>query len=257
MSDLRPPSPPHAEFHLLSPRTLKSCLFILLTGLFIRAVLLWLFPALYGGDTVLHLRNHDRILISHQMPLLQVLIFVSSKITTAPIVFRLVMVAIGAVSAVGLYLLCLCLFSRTVAVWIALFAISNPFLNEISLVPFQEIILLGALCFSLAFYLNKQTAAASIALGLACLTRYEAWIAAPIFLFDYWARSGWQKKQFVLGCGLFLWAPALWIGSHLGLSSPGSFVLEFPRSAARIVRGRFISAWITVNTLPFRFWPSL
>jgi hypothetical protein len=246
--DLRP-FQPHADYGLPRSGILKPWLLILLIGLSIRIVLLWQFPALYGGDTVLHLRNHDRILLSHQLPLLQVLIFAFFKITTAPIALRLVMVVLGAISAVGFYLLCLCLFSREVAFWIALFAISNPFLNEISLVPFQEIILLGALCFSVAFYLNKQTAAASIAFGLACLTRYEAWIAAPILLMDYWAGSGWKKKQLLVGCGLFLWAPALWIGCHLGLSSQGSYVLEFPRSAARIVRWIYLG-WITVKDTP-------
>ncbi|MBV8709581.1 MAG: hypothetical protein JO028_20520, partial [Acidobacteriaceae bacterium] len=39
-----------------------QALAIFLSGLVVRLWLIAAYPALYGGDTVLHLRNHDRLL---------------------------------------------------------------------------------------------------------------------------------------------------------------------------------------------------
>jgi hypothetical protein len=85
-----------------------------------------------------------------------------------------------------------------------------------------------------------------VLLGIACLTRYEAWIACPILLFDYCAVAGWRWRRVVTGLCLFCWAPALWIAGHAGLSSPGTYVVEWPHSAARVVRWIYLG-WISVK----------
>jgi hypothetical protein len=60
------------------------------------------------------------------------------------------------------------------ALWAVLFFVTNPFLNEISIIPFQEILMLGALCFATYLYIEKRIAGASLVLTLACLTRRMA-----------------------------------------------------------------------------------
>src|SRR4051812_14061117 len=48
---------------LCSPGVLVLAFFV--SGLAIRLWLIIAYPALYGGDTVLHLRNHDHLLLSY------------------------------------------------------------------------------------------------------------------------------------------------------------------------------------------------
>jgi hypothetical protein len=226
-----------------------NCLTIFGAGLLLKIALIVLFPALYGGDTVLHLRNHQSILLGHQPPMLQILIFASYKITAVPMFFRGVMALIGAAAGAGFYLLCGRIVSQEAAFWAALFFVSNPFLNEISIVPFQEILMLGALCFCAYFYAAGQIAAASLLLGIACLTRYEAWIACPMLLLHYWACHRFEPRKLLPAFGLFCWAPLLWLSGHLGLSSPGTYVIEMPRSALRLVRWLYL-VWVSLKGTP-------
>jgi hypothetical protein len=218
-------------------------------GFLIRIWLIATYPPVYGGDTVLHLRNHEHVLLGHQLPALQILIYTVYKITNFPFVFRCVMALIGAAATVGFYLLVKSLIDQETALWAALLFVTNPFLNEISIVPFQEILMLGALCFAMHFYIEKRIPAASITLALACLTRYEAWIACPFFLVDYVFSRQKTFNLLLRAAVLFCWAPLIWIGWHLGLASPGSYVIEIPRSLDRFVRW-FYLGWIVIKNTP-------
>lgn len=229
---------------------IKNSLLIFAAGLLLKLALVAFFPALYGGDTVLHLRNHASILLGHQLPMLQILIFASYKITATPMFFRVVMAAIGAAAGAGFYLLCSRIVCQEAAFWAGLFFITNPFLNEISIVPFQEILMLGALCFCVYFYATGRITAASLLLGIACLTRYEAWIACPIVLIHYWAQNQFTPRKLLPALALFCWAPVLWVSGHLGLSSPGTYVIEMPRSVFRLIRWLYLG-WISAKDTPF------
>src|SRR5689334_7327106 len=74
-------------------------------GLLIRTALFVAYPALYGGDTVLRLVNHHRILMSHQLQLLQVLIYAGYAIKDDPSTSRVIMSLVGAGAGVGFYLM--------------------------------------------------------------------------------------------------------------------------------------------------------
>src|SRR4051812_20711555 len=70
------------------------------------AIRLWLilqYPIVFGGDSMLRLVNHDRVLISYQLPLLQSLIWAVSRVSPALLPARLLMAAIGALAAVAFY----------------------------------------------------------------------------------------------------------------------------------------------------------
>ena len=214
-----------------------------------KAVLLWLFPALYGGDTVLHLRNHQSIILGHQLPALQLLIYLSYKVAANPMAFRYVMIVIASLSATGFFTLCLRFTTRAAAWWAALFFITNPFFTGISTVPYQEILMFGALCFAVCFYADDHAVTASFLLAVACLSRYEAWLACPILLFDHLVRKRWGLRQTITGGLLFCWAPLAWIGCHFSLSSPGNYVVEPPRSILRVVRWIYLG-WISAKDTP-------
>jgi hypothetical protein len=218
-------------------------------GFLIRVALIAAYPALYGGDTVLRLVNHHRILMSHQMLLLQMLIYAGYVVKDDPYTSRLLVSLIGAGAGVGFYLMSSRLLTRRAALIAALFFLTNPFLLEISIVPYQEILMLGALCFAAYFYLQGQIAWCSVFLALACFARYEAWLACPLFAADYATARPRRLKEIATACLLFGWAPLVWLAMHFGLSSPGSFVIEAPHSPLRLMRWIYI-AWITVKDTP-------
>ena len=232
---------------LCSPGAQALAIFV--SGLAIRLWLIAAYPALYGGDTVLHLRNHDRLLLSYQLPGLQFLIYLTYVVTAAPIGPRLLMAALGALAGVGFYLLLTELMERTSAFGAALFFVASPFLNELSIVPYQEILMLAALCFAAYFYVTGRFICAGILLAIACLTRYEAWIACPFFACDYLRRRNYSAQNVLKTLLLFGSAPVLWIAVHAGLSNPGTFVLELPHSIWRFQRWIYIG-WITIRNTP-------
>jgi hypothetical protein len=82
----------------------------------------------------------------------------------------------------------------------------------------------------------------SLFLGLACLTRYEAWVITTTVGLYY------GRLQLTAGSSLryarllakivvlFGWAPLLWIALHRGVSPQGTYVLEGPATWARLWR---------------------
>jgi hypothetical protein len=239
-----------ADVNLRStPARCPAAWFVLAAGFLLKAVLLICFPALYGGDTVFHLRNHEHLMVAHQPPMLQVLIYVMHRVSTNPIACRLMMISIGAFAGLGFYLLCRRLMNATAAFWAALFFVTNPFLNEVSLVPFQEILLVGLLCFAIYCYLAGHLIAASAVLACACWTRYEGWIICPVLIVDYLNRKRWTPMNGIRAALLFAAGPLVWIGMHHGLSSSGSYAIEIPRTAARLVRWIYL-CWVCIKQTP-------
>jgi hypothetical protein len=110
-------------------------------------------------------------------------------------------------------------------------------------VPYQEILLLGCLLSALRSLFQGRDVSASLWLGLACLTRFEAWAACPVFIFVAWRRGRppWQSGL------LFAWAPLLWLGFRRGLSEPGTFVLDRVFSFERLYRIPFLAGQTAAN----------
>jgi hypothetical protein len=222
---------------------------VFLAGFCFKSLLVLQFPALYGGDTVFHLRNYRHLVLGHQMPLLQVLIYLAHRISTHPLFFRFVMITIGSSAGVGFYLLAQSWFGQRTALWAAAFFITNPFLNEISIVPFQEILMVCILVFALYRYSEADYVGAAVLLASACWTRHEAWLVCPVLVFDRWRLEQWSKRALVIATLEFCAGPAIWVLMHFGLSSPGTYAIELPRSAARFVRWIYL-AWVCVKQTP-------
>ena len=222
---------------------LRNIVTIAATAVAVRLGLILAFPIVYGGDSLLRLVNHDRILISYQLPLLQLLIWIVTRFFTSVFAVRLLMVAIGAFSAIAFYRFTLVFVTPRAAMAGALLFATNPFITAISCVPYQEILLLGCLSYALCFLFQNRDLAASVWLGLACLTRFEAWVACPIFMATAWRRGRpfWQSAL------LFAWAPLLWLAFRKGLSEPGTFVLDRSFSLDRFYRIPFLAGHTFVN----------
>jgi hypothetical protein len=216
------------------------------------AVRLWFiyaYPFILGGDTVLRMANRDRILLAYQLPLLQAGVFSVSRFFDGPEAIRWMMAIVGGIAAVGCYFVASHFLPNRAALLTALLFASNPFLVELSIVPYQEVLMLGALFFAFHYFFERRWLASSIALGLACLTRYEAWAACPVLIGAYVIQRGFRPAHVLKALITFGWAPALWIAWHAGISAPGTFVIEWPRSPARLMRFVYLG-WISVKNTP-------
>lgn len=225
--------------------TLVNSAVIFITGLVLRIWLIHTYPIVFGGDSVLRLANRDHILLSYQLPLLQALIYGVSLISPNLLFVRFLMAVIGAAAGLGFYWLIRCFVSERTGVIAALLFTANPFLVEISIVPFQELLMLAGLLFAFAYFFRDKWVAASGSLGLACLTRYEAWIAGPLLAIA----RGRNAAALVRASLLFGWVPVAWILIHLSLSAPGTYVIEWPRSPWRLMRWVYLG-WITIKNTP-------
>ena len=213
-------------------------------GFVLRAVIIATNPIVWGGDTMIRLFDRHTLLKSYQLPLLQVLISAVSYISMNPALVQYLMAVIGAVAGVGFYLLAADFVGEKYAFPAALLFVTHPYILAISTVPFQEILMLAGLFFAFHFFHTENWIAASLCLGAACLTRYEAWAACPVL-----AVACWLQTRRVAHALLFGWAPVAWVVFRQGLATPGHFVLERSISLWRFQRYAYI-AWITLKFTP-------
>jgi hypothetical protein len=218
---------------------------VFIAGLALRIWLIHTYPIVFGGDSVLRLANRDHILLSYQLPLLQVLIYGVSLISQNLLFVRFLMAVIGAAAGVGFYWMIRNFVSERNGAIASLLFTANPFLVEISIVPYQEVLMLASLLFAFAYFFREKWVATSGSLGLACLTRYEAWIACPLLAIA----RGRNAAALARASVLFGWVPVAWILFHVGLSAPGTYVIEWPRSPWRLMRWVYLG-WIALKNSP-------
>ena len=119
--------------------------FVFLLDLGVRLWLIHAYPVVFGGDSIMRLANHDRILLAYQLPLLQLGVHYISLISENPLWIRYLMVLIGASAGLGFYLMTKELLGPNAAFYTALIFVTNPFVLAYSIVPYQEILMLGGL----------------------------------------------------------------------------------------------------------------
>ncbi len=213
-------------------------------GLLLRLALIAKFPLIFGGDPMVRMIHRDTILISHQLPALQLIVFGISHLTHDYVVTMCVMALIGAAVGPAFYLLARDLVDEKATFWAAMLAATNPFLAGYSIVPFQESLMLVAILLAFHFYYQDRPIWSSVCLALACFTRFEAWAAAPVLAFAYG-----RKKGFAKALALYGWAPALWLIYQRGLAPAGSYVIEAHLSFARLMR------WVYLGYITVKFTP--
>jgi hypothetical protein len=193
-------------------------------GLAVRVPLVLGYPAIHGGDSVVRLARSDTLFIGHWLPLPQLLVVLIRAVAPDPAWTRLAFALVG--SAAGMALACVVAatagrFSGVAAG--ALFSL-HPMLVYYSLVPYQESLMLLMLLAGAAALVHGKDLPAGLAIGLACLCRYEAWIAAALAAVMRWRRP-------VRALVLFGWAPLAWIVAWRGLAPAGSYIFDIDSSA--------------------------
>lgn len=218
-------------------------------GFAIRVLFIHAYPQVFGGDSVLRIMNRDHVLLSYQLPLLQSVVYTVSKVGGDLTAIRYAMALIGAFAGVSFYLLIRHFADETRAFWAAALFATNPFLMQLSIVPYQEVLMLGLVMLAFHFYCAGSSVGASVSLGLACLTRYEAWAACPVLAIAQMRRDGWSLRPLLL----YGWAPLGWILIHFGLSPQGTFVAERPHSFERLFRYVYLGWIVLKNVQPPAF----
>ncbi len=215
------------------------------TGLALRIALIQAFPAIFGGDTVSRLYYTDRFLIAHQLPAFQAGIVAVMRTFHDPLAARYWVALLGAAAGAAFYGLARRLVSPDAAFACGLCFGVHPYILALSTVPYSEILMLGALAAAFALHFAGRPGAASLALGLACLTRHEAWAACPALAADY----GLARRKWIQAALLFGWAPLVWIAWNAGFSPAGTFVAEWPRSPGRLMRYMYLD-YLTAKFTP-------
>ncbi len=218
-------------------------------GLALRLALIAMYPLIFAGDPMLRLLHRDQVLLSHQLPLLQLVVYGIARITHDYVVTQWAMASIGAAAGAAFYLLARDLFEERAAFLAALLLTTNPLVAAVSIVPFQESLMLATLFLAFHFFYTEKMGLASVFLALACFTRFEAWAAAPVLAAAYIWRRGMSPSVVARGLILFGWAPALWIAYQRGLAPAGSYVVESHLSLARFMRWMYLG-YITAKFTP-------
>jgi hypothetical protein len=201
----------------------------------LRVGLVLAYPLVHGGDAAARLAGSDRLLLSYQLPLPQLLVFVARGLNPDPLWTRLLLAVVGAAAAVALARALAAASDAPSGRIAGLLLAAHPLLVHYSTVPYQEgpmLLLLGLAAHAL---LRDRAGRAGLFLGLACLCRYEAWIAAALA-----AMAGWRRPARSLL--LFGWGPLLWTAVWGGLSPAGTYVLDLDPGAGRLSRIAFLSS---------------
>jgi hypothetical protein len=229
----------------------RDRLLIVLLILGLHALMMWRYPIIYGGDTVLRLVNFPKIHLGYQLPLLQILIHYALSWFYDPKSIFLLMALVSGAACAGLHALTFGITRDRRAAWLAaIFYATHPFILYYSRVPYQEPLLLAAVFWGFYFLFRPASRAGllltSMFFGAACLTRYEGWIASlSAALYIIWLAAEEQTKlrfRYIIKVALlFGWGPALWIIWNKGLSPGGTFVLDLGFHWARLYRSYFVA----------------
>ena len=213
-------------------------------GLALRIALIARFPVIFGGDPLERMLHRDRILVSHQLPLLQIVVAAVSALTLNYVAVMIAMAAVGALVGVAFYLLAGDFFDETTATLAGLIMSAEPMVAAHSIVPYQESLMLACVLFAFHFFYRESYTIAAIWLALGCVTRYEAWIAAPVLAVAYFVR-----RRSLSGIAWFGFMPVAWMIFRRGLAPEGSYVIEPRFEPARLVR------WVYLGYITAKFTP--
>ena len=224
---------------------------IVLGILVVYGLLMQRYPIIYGGDPVARLVNYPRILNGHQLPLLQVLLHFTMRWFYGPKAIFVLMALISAAACTGVHALTWVITQdRSSARLAAILYAAHPFILFYSRVPYQEPLAIAGIFWGFYFLFRPGSAPglmlSSAAFGIACLSRYECWIAALVAAFYLvwrkWKEEGTRRMMpVVLAPAAFGWVPAGWMAWNCGLSPAGSYVLDLELSWGRLYRPYFIA----------------
>jgi hypothetical protein len=216
-----------------APLERADLLLLLSLALSLRILAIVSYPAIHGSDSVLRLARSDQLVIGHWLPLPQAVVYLARAVAPDPFWTRAAFALLGALSPIALAALVAATAGgaagRAAGVLLAL----HPFIAYYSTVPYQEVVMLPLLLAGGLALLGRREALGGLGLGLACLCRYEAWIAAAL-------AGVARRRSPARALLLFGWAPLAWAAAWGGLGPPGSYILDLDPAAGRLQRLAFL-----------------
>lgn len=190
-------------------------------------------PGIHGGDSVARLAHSDTLLLAYQLPLPQALVHLVRRLHPDPLWTRLLFAVVGALAAAAVAHLVSVLAGERPGSAAGLLLALHPLFVYYSVVPYQESLTVLLLALAATAALEGRRGWTSVLLGLACLCRYEAWLAAGLAAVHDRRRPGRAV--------LHLWAPLVWVLAWRGLSPAGTYVLDLDLAAPRLSRLTFLA----------------
>ncbi|MDA2926303.1 hypothetical protein MYX78_03555 [Acidobacteria bacterium AH-259-G07] len=190
---------------------------ILCLGLALRTLWLIVYPVPYGEDAFGRIYFKNTLLLSHWLPLTQLIVYLSAHLTDGVFLIRYVFAILGSLAACGFYLFLRLVADRSMSLLGGLLFSVNALYVILSLMPYQDVLFLGLFYASLAFLVadkrhtprgedtertghstqlenesevsevrrrarSRRFVFGSLLFGLACLTRYEGWFVLPVLV---------------------------------------------------------------------------
>jgi len=161
---------------------------LLATGTFVFALgLVRVHPEMYWADPYGRVAFRDRILLGDWLPLLQAIVWLVGHLTASVAALRVVLAAVGGLTVVAAYAVGTRLCGYAAGMVFAALLASNALFVALAIVPYQEVVFLGATLAALALHQRRDDSArarwmAAAAFNVACLTRYEAWFLVAILV---------------------------------------------------------------------------
>jgi hypothetical protein len=194
----------------------------------------------HGEDSVARLAHSDTLLLAYQLPLPQALVMAVRALRPDPVWTRALFAAMGAGVAAALASVVWRLSGPPAGLAAGALAAAHPLLVYYSIVPYQEGPMMLFLLLGADALLDGRETRAGVALGLAALCRYEAWIAIALVLAWRLARAiTWRERGRAVI--VFGWAPLVWVALWRGLAPRGTYVLDFDTGGARLARLGFLA----------------
>jgi len=188
---------------------------LFLISFFSELAIIVIFPAVFGGDTLARLLHRERFLLVHWLPATQFIVYWSMIIFGTIITVRICFATIGSFLIVGFYKFIRVFYNTKQALLGSLIFAFTPMVLTIATVPYQETLFLCLIIYSLIFFRDKQTLLSALAFGLACLTRYEAWVFSPFWVYlifiDENNKLNFEKSHIKIGrLILYTWGILVW-----------------------------------------------
>lgn len=207
------------------------------------------------------LAHSDRLVLAYQLPLPQALVLLARALDPDPFWTRIAFAAVGALVPLALAAVVQARAGAPAAHAAALMAAVHPLFLHYSTVPYQEPVLLVLLLAALAALDAGRPRLGVVLVGLACLCRYEAWIAAALVsvaLVRAAAASpeGRAARLALALCGLAV--PLAWVSWWGGLGPPGTYVVDPAPLASMATRASHLASklreytglpWLVLATL--------
>lgn len=190
------------------------------------------FPTIHGGDAAARLAQADAIVLGYQLPLPQIFVALGKALSDDPMGVRVIFCLWGAALVAGMTALLGLAASPRAALFGGLLFAFDPFLIHYSIVPYQEPVAYALVAWAFCCAASARYRLAAAVMAAACLSRYEAWLFLPAFVWSSPApRAAALAGLPVLG----------WIAWWRGLAPGGLYVLDLDAGSGRLSRVAYLS----------------